>query len=311
MKLAAARSNWGCTLNRLRLVICLVFATVPVVGCSWLEERLAGWSSEPAQQPSSFLASLKTEDDIDGQRHGSNDVSSPQALYKQSIDRTIKEQLDAFRLCFERGRSEDSSFAGRILVQIKILRSGAVSDARVVTTTLGSSAVETCVVQSFMQIQFPPREGGGVVVVNYPIAYRADVVDQRSFGEGITASAQGPFHPEGDGESRVVVGAPIIIGAFDNSTIDRTVKQHLDEILLCYQMERSRDPSLAGEIKVKITILGDGTVSSAAIASTSLGNPITESCVIRSFLRFKFPPQPGNGLVIAKIPLLFHARESS
>ncbi len=57
------------------------------------------------------------------------------------------------------------------------------------------------------------------------------------------------------------------------------------------------------EVVVKFTIGVDGTVSSAAVDSSTLGSPEVEECIVRRFARMEFP-KPEGGEVTVKYPFI-------
>ena len=56
----------------------------------------------------------------------------------------------------------------------------------------------------------------------------------------------------------------------------------------CYESAAARDPKLQGGVTVNFTVAPSGSVN-ARIASSTLGNPRVESCVLRMFNRLHFP----------------------
>jgi len=99
---------------------------------------------------------------------------------------------------------------------------------------------------------------------------------------------------------------PILLGALDKSEIDRVIKQHLSQIRYCYQKELNRAPDLEGKVVMRFVIASDGTVSQTKIQSTSLDNPVVESCMRDRFSRFQFPRPVGGGIVIVTYPFVFN-----
>ena len=57
-------------------------------------------------------------------------------------------------------------------------------------------------------------------------------------------------------------------------------------------------------MQVQFTIGLDGQVTSTKIASTTLGSPTVEDCILRRFARMQFP-RPRGGEVTIKYPLIF------
>jgi TonB family protein len=54
-------------------------------------------------------------------------------------------------------------------------------------------------------------------------------------------------------------------------------------------MAQAKDPKLKGGVTVSFSITPGGSVASASVASSSLGNPRVEGCLLRTFNRLKFP----------------------
>jgi TonB family protein len=130
-------------------------------------------------------------------------------------------------------------------------------------------------------------------------------------GTGLGGSGYGRgagfYGQKGSGGPGVGAGDPIILGALDKSLIDRVVKQHLAAIRYCYEKELAKNPKLFGKIVVKFTIAKDGTVSSASVKSSTMGNPIVEECVAERFMRMRFPAPKGGGIVVVSYPFVFNA----
>ena len=117
-------------------------------------------------------------------------------------------------------------------------------------------------------------------------------------------SGGGTFGKKG-GASAAVGGDPVILGALDRSLIDEVIKRHMNQIKYCYQRELTLDPALRGKLVVKYTIAKDGSVSSASLKTTTMNNPKVEECVVGRFLRMRFPPPNGGGIVLVSYPFLF------
>jgi hypothetical protein len=96
----------------------------------------------------------------------------------------------------------------------------------------------------------------------------------------------------------------IILGALDKSLIDAVIKQNMNQIRYCYQVELKKQPALQGKITVKFVISATGSVSKAEIASSTMDNPTVESCIVSRFLTFQFPEPRGHGIVIVSYPFI-------
>jgi Ca-activated chloride channel family protein len=129
----------------------------------------------------------------------------------------------------------------------------------------------------------------------------------RGLGSGSSGygTGGGTFGAKGEGGLGAVGGDPIILGSLDRSVIDQVVKRNLNALRYCYQRELTKDPTLGGAVVVKFTIAADGTVSQAAIKSSTLGSPAVESCLVGRFLRAQFPAPAGGGTVVVSYPLVF------
>lgn len=100
-------------------------------------------------------------------------------------------------------------------------------------------------------------------------------------------------------------GEPILIGALDRGLIDGVVRERLSEFRYCYQRQLQRHPDLAGSVVTKFVIAGDGTVSSASVKSSTIGDAAVEQCIVDRVRRLKFPEPNGNGIVIVAYPFTF------
>jgi hypothetical protein len=127
----------------------------------------------------------------------------------------------------------------------------------------------------------------------------------RGSGASGYGSGGGNFGSKGEGGIGTVGGDPIILGALDKSLIDAVIKRNMAQIRYCYQRELTKNPQLGGKITVKFVIAKDGTVSSATTKTTTMNNPVVESCINGRFMRFQFPEPKGGGIVIVSYPFIF------
>jgi TonB family protein len=58
---------------------------------------------------------------------------------------------------------------------------------------------------------------------------------------------------------------------------------------------------------LNFTIASDGGVAAALLASSTLGHPRAERCLVEAVRRWTFPQPAGAGLVIATYPFTFTA----
>jgi hypothetical protein len=71
--------------------------------------------------------------------------------------------------------------------------------------------------------------------------------------------------------------------------VQRVVLSRIGAFRACYDSAAARDPSLQGGVTIAWSITPDGSVSGARVASSSLGNPRVEGCILRQFNRLRFP----------------------
>jgi hypothetical protein len=85
------------------------------------------------------------------------------------------------------------------------------------------------------------------------------------------------------------------------------VAAHAAAIQFCFEKELQRHPSLSGKVVLGWRIELDGHVSNAHLASSTLGNPGTEGCMVRQLKSWVFP-RPKDAVAQVTFPFLFKAR---
>jgi len=124
-------------------------------------------------------------------------------------------------------------------------------------------------------------------------------------GRGAGGAAHGGAGA-GPGEARVAVsaGAPTTHGGLTADQIRRVVETHRGALKACYETEAQRNPSLRGGVTVAWQIEQGGAVASASVASSTLGNPRVEGCVVRQVKSWRFPPSD-SATQVAAYPFKF------
>ena len=104
-------------------------------------------------------------------------------------------------------------------------------------------------------------------------------------GNGTGGGAGGP------GEAKVAVsaGAGASKGGLSQEQIRRVVVAHTGALRACYESEAQKNPSLKGGVTVQWSIDASGSVGGASVASSSLGNPRVEGCVVRQVKSWRVP----------------------
>lgn len=93
-------------------------------------------------------------------------------LAPEAIQKAVRAQFGAFRLCYEQGLTRDPRLTGKVIVRFVIGRNGNVSAAGTDNwqSSMPDAEVTRCVVEQMKATVFLPPEGGIVTVV-YPIMF--------------------------------------------------------------------------------------------------------------------------------------------
>jgi eukaryotic-like serine/threonine-protein kinase len=79
----------------------------------------------------------------------------------------VKSHLGEVQRCYERGKMDEPDLKGRVTLKISIAETGAVTSATVDSSSLHSSAVESCIATTVVGWKFPAPIGGPAVI-SYP-----------------------------------------------------------------------------------------------------------------------------------------------
>ena len=88
-------------------------------------------------------------------------------LDKDSIQRVIRRFTNHVRFCYDKELTRDPALAGTVTVQFTVDTKGTVSSCALQSSTVKNPAVEQCIVTAVRRWEFPPPDGGKVVVT-YP-----------------------------------------------------------------------------------------------------------------------------------------------
>ncbi len=96
------------------------------------------------------------------------------AIDKSAVEAALLAHRDEFRLCYEREiNAETPDLSGRVSTTFVIGSSGRVTQAGILSSSLGNANAEGCILDVIRRIAFPVPRGGGVVQVNYPFKFRS------------------------------------------------------------------------------------------------------------------------------------------
>jgi TonB family protein len=89
------------------------------------------------------------------------------ALPKAAIQAGVLAGAPAFQGCLEPGQ------AGTVAVRFTIRADGSVGNPSIKESTMQSAPMEQCLLEQLETLQFPAPEGGGIVMVRYPLRFSA------------------------------------------------------------------------------------------------------------------------------------------
>lgn len=93
-------------------------------------------------------------------------------LSKDVILKVIKRHQNEIKFCYEQELQKNAALAGKVAVMFTIDPAGAVAEANVSESSLGSSNTESCMLARIRRWKFPEPQGGGVVNVSFPWIFK-------------------------------------------------------------------------------------------------------------------------------------------
>ena len=101
----------------------------------------------------------------------------------------------------------------------------------------------------------------------------------------------------------VIIHPPHTQGMLDREIVRRIIRQHLNEVKYCYELQLPRHPSLAGRLSVQFTIASGGNVTASLLQSSTLANVAVENCIVQAVRRWEFPRRE-SGITIVSYPFV-------
>jgi hypothetical protein len=105
-------------------------------------------------------------------RASARSVSVQGSIDREAVAKVVNAHLQEVRACYERALLREPALAGKVVLEWTISFGGKVTTAKTKSSTLKSSAVEACILQSLKSWQFPPAKGG-IVIVSYPFLFNS------------------------------------------------------------------------------------------------------------------------------------------
>jgi hypothetical protein len=127
-------------------------------------------------------------------------------------------------------------------------------------------------------------------------------------GKGGTGGGTGTGNGSGNGpgEAKVAVsaGQGASKGGLSQEQVRRVVVAHQGALRACFESEAQRNPSLKGGVTVQWSIDPSGSVTTASLAGTTLGNARVEGCVVRQVKGWHFPSSE-SATIVSGFPFKF------
>ncbi|MBE2254327.1 MAG: AgmX/PglI C-terminal domain-containing protein [Myxococcus sp.] len=117
-------------------------------------------------------------------------------------------------------------------------------------------------------------------------------------GAGAAAVAQG-------GQPGVSVGDPTITGSLAKDAVQKVAQSNLGQIRFCYEAALTKDPTLTGQVVVKVVISANGSVSKSQVAQKTVSSAELATCTAGRVSTWKFPRSAGVGTVTVTLPFEF------
>lgn len=96
----------------------------------------------------------------------------------------------------------------------------------------------------------------------------------------------------------------LVEGGLTKDQIAAVINRHIGEVIYCYEKGLQVQPGLSGRVGVKFSINGGGSVSSASVSSSSLGNSQVEGCILNRLRSWPFPKPVGGVNVKVSYPFV-------
>ena len=110
---------------------------------------------------------------------------------------------------------------------------------------------------------------------------------------------------EGSSLSKMALSNDLMLeGGLDKAVIQATIAKYLSQVRACYETGLQSNPALQGQVNMSFQINGEGNISSANVAKSTLGNSQVESCISTKMLNWKFPKPVGGVNVKVNYPFV-------
>jgi TonB family protein len=149
------------------------------------------------------------------------------ALPPEVVSRVVRRNIGQLRFCHEQALVAQPTTAGDLTVALTLDAAGAVTVARTERSTVGSEAVEACVLQAARRWMFPSPTDGGTAQVSIPLTLSATRGGRPSaaFEQFVVTRLHYRYGREGLDSDLVFRAAPAIQGGREWRGADRQLEQ--------------------------------------------------------------------------------------
>ncbi len=113
----------------------------------------------------------RKEEKVKGKVKSGRGMDVDGSLDSSSVKRVVNRNIKAIYFCYERELRLNPKLEGKVTVEFTVARTGTVTDARVISSTLRSSKVEKCIVKTIRRWRFPRPEDEAIIA--YPFIFQA------------------------------------------------------------------------------------------------------------------------------------------
>lgn len=150
---------------------------VPAVVCLVLAAACA--PTPPPETPNEAAAdgtAGQTTGDASAKKAGPETIPLSGTLSNDQIQKAVNDGAQNFDACYTLGADKSGKLEGTVTVQATVGPNGTVNDASVSKSTLKNEKVDACVIDAFRRLKFAQPEGGGTVMITYPMKFGGEVV---------------------------------------------------------------------------------------------------------------------------------------
>src|SRR5690606_38446385 len=121
---------------------------------------------------------------------------------------------------------------------------------------------------------------------------------------GMGTGGMGDVDLGGRGKStyKVEVGRTVTKGCLTQEQVLRVLTRVTSQAKYCYEKELPRNPNLEGKVTTTFVISATGSVQTANVSDSTMGNANVEQCLVRVVQRLKFPACTGGGVAEVTYP---------